>query len=85
MTRRRGGNWDDQTKESSSGLTQGLMTPSLKETRPGLMHQFTLRARIPWTWVLTSASPNSAWNERSKKLGPGYLHIVISCRHSGWM
>jgi hypothetical protein len=83
VKKRRGRNWGNQTKASSSGVTLGLTTPSLKEIGLGLVRRFTPRARIPQTWVLTSTSPNSAWMERSGHPGPEYLHIVNSCHRSG--
>jgi hypothetical protein len=82
--KRRGGNWHYQPMASSSGLTQGLMNPSLMETRLGMVRWFTTRARIHQTWVSTFASSNSACKERLGQPCPRYLHGVISHRRSGW-
>jgi hypothetical protein len=81
---KKGRNRHNQAETSPSGLTQGLVTPSLLGTRMESVRQFTLRARILRTQVSTSVSANSAEKGQSRQLGPQYLHIVTSQHRSGW-
>jgi hypothetical protein len=69
---------------SSSRLTHGLSTPSLKGTGPEPKFWLALWARTPQIWVLILVSYNSAKKGWSGQLGPRYIHIVISHWWSGW-
>jgi hypothetical protein len=62
--RKKGKNQHNQAEISPSGLTQGLMTLSLKGTGLEPECRFIPRARILWTRVSTSASGNSVKKER---------------------
>jgi hypothetical protein len=79
---KKGTNQHNQAKTSPRRLTQGLVTPSLKRTRPQLDRRFTPRARILQTQVSISVSSNSAEKGQPWQLSPRYLHIVTSHRRS---
>jgi hypothetical protein len=81
----KGRNQHNRVAASLNGLTQGLLTPSLREAGPGAEGQRALRARRFRTRASTSVSISSEEKQRSGLPGLGYFHIVISHHHSGWM
>jgi hypothetical protein len=77
-------NWHKKMKVSSSWLTQGVSTPSLKGIGLEPKIRSAPRARTPQIRLLTSLPSNSFEKGWSGKLGPGYIHMVISHQQSGW-
>jgi hypothetical protein len=70
---------------SSSGLTHGMMVPSLSGIRLGPEFRWALSARILQIWMSISALSSLAEKEWLGQLGPGYIHIVASRHRRGRM
>jgi hypothetical protein len=79
----RGSRQNKSSEASSSGLTQGMMTPSLRGIGLGLEFRWAPSARNLQIPMLIFTLSSSAEKEQLGQLGSRIIHIVTSCYRWG--